>query len=747
MMLLVYLMSLSPQSMYRIPVLCLMLSLQSSLAAQDTIIDLKQTFRYNINHTIDPIVVDGKVEEATWKQAQIGTDFWQKVPYFESGADPRTEVMLSYDDKNLYIAAICYQTEPIVSTSLKRDQYWDNDGIAVVLDPLNTRTYSFLFGTSAVGVQWDAERSQTSDINSDWSNKWYVETQVTDEYWSAEFAIPLRILRYDPSRTEWGLNFVRNIQYCNEYHNWTAVPEGFWPPDAAFAGTLTWNEPPQKQTGNFNLIPYATTSVSQQQGDQVKSKFNVGLDGKVAVTSSLNLDLTINPDFSQVEVDELVTNLTRFNIFLPEKRNFFLENANIFGGFGNGSSRPFFSRRIGLDANLQAVPILYGARLTGNIAPTTRLGVMNVQTSTSDLSLGQNQSAIAINQQIGRSFIQGMVVNRQAFDGGNLVEGDYGRNAGLEALYASDNGQWAAWAGGHLSFKPDIEAESSFANLGFNFTNTNWEVLSDFNVIDKNFYADLGFVNRIDNYDAARDTIVRVGYNSSYTSIDYKIRPRTGKIATHRFGLENQLVLNSDWTFNERYNRIRYFMSFRNTAEFKIRFNLNDLDLLFPFSFTGAVPLPAGRYSTADLNVEFESDERKPLSYSLSVKTGGFYNGNLTQLKGSINYRVQPWGNFSIGYQFNDLDFPEPYGNSLITAVVSKVEIGFSRNLLWTTLFQYVDQSDFVGINSRLQWRFSPMSDIFLVYIDNYDILEPTLNNGRLGTNNRALILKASYWY
>ena len=206
-------------------------------------------------------------------------------------------------------------------------------------------------------------------------------------------------------------------------------------------------------------------------------------------------------------------------------------------------------------------------------------------------------------------------------------------------------------------------------------------------------------------------------------------------------------MYNPDGSFNERYNRIRYFLSFRNTSEIRIRYNLNELDLLYPFTFTGADPLPTAKYKTMDVQLEYESDERKPLSYSVSAQRGGFYNGTITQLRADVNYRVQPWGNFSIGYQWNDLTFPEAFGSTLITALVSKVEIGFSRNLLWTTLFQFVDQSDFVGINSRLQWRFSPMSDLFLVYVDNYDLLRSVGGSNSLGSNNRALLLKANYWY
>ncbi len=172
-----------------------------------------------------------------------------------------------------------------------------------------------------------------------------------------------------------------------------------------------------------------------------------------------------------------------------------------------------------------------------------------------------------------------------------------------------------------------------------------------------------------------------------------------------------------------------------------------DIALLYPFSFTSGTPLPSDRYKTWTGNISYESDGRKALSVDASAKVGGFYNGQLTSFNLGANYRIQPWGNFSVGYQWNDLNFPDLYGQSKITAIVSKVEIGFSKNLLWTTLFQYVDQSDYMGINSRLQWRFSPMSDVFLVYVDNYDITTLSPNTRSLFSNNRAVILKVNYWY
>ncbi len=717
--------------------------------AQDSIHqNIKELFKYEITAALEDIKVDGILDEETWKRAETGTDFWQKMPYYAPAADPRTEIFLSYDQDYLYVAAKCYQKkEDLTIITLKRDEYWNSDGIAVVLDPLNTMTNSVLFGTSAVGVQWDATRSPTGDTSSDWSNKWYVETRVHDDHWSAEFAIPFKILRYRPGEKEWGLNFVRNLTAINEFHNWTAVPEGFWPPDATWAGTLAWDNPPTKKKGNYNLIPYVTSAITSDANTSSQVEFDAGIDAKVAISSSLNADFTYNPDFSQIEADELVTNLTRFNISLPEKRTFFLENADVFADFGSGGMRPFFSRKIGLNSLLEPVPILYGARVTGNLTPDLRIGAMNIHSRSSENSFAQNQSAVSVKKQFGRSFIQGLFLNRQAYDGTESVSKDYGRNASLEALYQSDNGQIKLWGAAHNSMKDGFSEKNMIYNVGTEFTNSNWSIISDNIMFQENYFADMGFTARVNNYDAERDTVIRVGYNSSYTSVDYRVRPRTGKINQHRFGIENLSIANPDWSFNEQYNRIRYFLTTRKTAEFQIRVNYSDLKLLYPFSFTGETPLPAQRYKNVDLQLDYETDRRKPLSIEFSAKSGGFYNGRLTTLKAEANYRVQPWGNFGVGYEWNDLDFPDPYGTAQISALVSKIEIGFSKNLLWTTLFQYVDQSDFVGLNSRLQWRFSPMSDLFIVYVDNYDVLNGLGSPNALSSNNRALILKANYWY
>ncbi len=717
------------------------------LSAQPAVEDFKKVFRLEITEAVGSVVVDGRLDDAAWSTANVGSDFWQKVPFFAEGAEPRTEVMLTYNADYLYVAAKCFQKEDIIIQSLKRDEYWDNDGIAIVLDPLNSRTNGFLFGVTAAGQQWDALRS-LDDINSDWSNKWYCEVQVEEGFWSMEMAIPLRIIRFSPDEKEWGMNFVRNHINENQYHNWTAVPESFWPPDVAFAGALVFDKAPVPKKGNFNIIPFVTSSVNKVAGEDTKLSASAGLDARVSVSPTLNLDLTFNPDFSQIEVDELVTNLTRFNIFLPEQRTFFLENGDLFADFGYSAVRPFFSRRIGLDSKRQAVPILYGARLTGNLNKTTRVGLMNIHSLNTDSSLGQNQSAVSFQKNFGRSFVRGLFLNRQAFDNGEMVGSDYGRNTSLGGGYVSNDGKVSAWASMHHSYKPDVSGKTGFYTYGVQYTDPSWEIVVASATVQENYFADMGFVQRIENYDAERDTVVRVGFNDNIASVIYRIRPQKGIIARHNIGLTNVYYTNSDWSFNELFSEFNYSVAFRNTAQFEVGTARNDIDLLFPFSFVSeGDPLPADRYTFSNVSASYSSDERKMVRYGIGGQTGKFYNGNLSQAQADINFRVQPWGNLGFGYQWNKLDFPDPYGNGIITALLANLEIGFNRNLLWTTLFQYVDQNEFMGINSRLQWRFSPMSDLFLVYVDNYDVFNGLLNKNSVMSNNRAIVFKINYWY
>jgi hypothetical protein len=547
------------------------------------------------------------------------------------------------------------------------------------------------------------------------------------------------------------VNFVRSDLKANQYHTWTWIPVNFEGTDLAYLGQLQFagTLPVQKQ--NFSLIPYVTASVRENRlgGEPLKGAANAGFDAKVALSSSMNLDLTVNPDFSQVEVDQQVTNLTRFNIFFPERRTFFLENDDLFSGYLYDEIRPFYSRRIGLDNEGNAIPILAGARLTGNLDKKTRVGLLNVQTEKKGAFAAQNYTAFSAHRRLlKRSLVKGYFLNRQSLQSERQkLEAPmdaFGRNAGVEAVYTNEKGSWMAWGGYHLSWKPVVApGENKIENAGFQFNdrhrNTNFSIVVDYNRVGTRYYADMGFLARMENYDAVRDTVIRLGWQQYYVMPEVSFFTK-GKIQQHRFGSESFVVLNLNGSLNERLHRLRYSMQFRNTGSLRFRWDNRDVRLLFATRFTEGQPLPTGTYKFNQYNAEYVSDNRKTFVYSASVRVGTFYNGSYQQYLASITYRKQPWGNFSVRVERNNISLPEPYGKANLFLIAPRVEINFSNNLWWTTFLQYNTQRNNFNINSRLQWRYKPMSDLFLVYTDNY-FSDPFFKN-----KNRAVVLKANYW-
>jgi len=286
-------------------------------------------------------------------------------------------------------------------------------------------------------------------------------------------AIPFKSLRYDKNSKNWGINFIRSDRKANEFHTWTRIPVNFPGVDLGYLGSLEWSEAPPDPGSNISLIPYTTGSLISDKENNKKTigDIGAGFDAKIAVTSSLNLDLTVNPDFSQVEVDRQVTNLSRFSIFFPERRNFFLENSDLFSSYGTPSIRPFYSRRIGLDPDGNTLPIIAGARVTGNIASRTRVGLMTMQTKASGDYAGQNYSALTMQQQMfKRTTIKGYFFNRQGFfnDNHKLKNpiDEFGRNAGAEFVYQNEKGEWQGWLGYHLSVKPGVSGNNSYFSAG-----------------------------------------------------------------------------------------------------------------------------------------------------------------------------------------------------------------------------------------------------------------------------------------
>jgi len=733
-----------------IPAYCLLNG--TPVCAQDIDVSkYKEQYQLPIRKATDKIKVDGELNEEAWRNAAMAKDFWLKFPRDDEKTPTRTEVKVTYDNQFLYIGAVCYDSLPLVAQSLKRDsRIRENDGIGIVLDPMNKKTNGFYFAVTAYNVQADdlLTAGQEGELNFSWDNKWYSKTRIENDHYVIEAAIPFKTLRYDKSNMQWGINFIRSERKKNQFHTWARVPLNFPGTDLGYTGALVWDAAPPPPGTNISVIPYTTGGIKEnkEENEGLSSDFNAGFDAKIALNSSLNLDLTVNPDFSQVEVDRQVTNITRFSIFFPERRNFFLENSDLFSSYGIPPIRPFYSRRIGLDNDANAIPIIAGARLTGNIAPKTRIGIMNMQTKSKKDFAAQNYTALSVNQQVlKRSSVRAYFFNRSAFETDKNPMNDpldkYGRNAGAEFSFTNEQGNVQGWAGYHHSMKQTISSRNNYINLGGGYFGRQFTSFINLDNLGTNYYADMGFVQRIENYDAVKDTIIRLGFKSVYNETEYRLLPKKGKLAQVVFNLENFMVLNPDNSFNELNMEPSCSFEFKSTRRLEWGISYNRTKLLFPAAFTDADPLPAGEYSYLQGGIEYSSDSRKQLSVSTGLSGGGFYNGRLLQWAGTLTFRHQPKLVIDLNGEYNRLRFPSPYGSENLFLLSTRVEYSFSNNIFWTTFVQYNTQANNVNINSRFQWRFKPASDFFLVYTDNY-FSSPFLKN-----KNRALVFKLNYWF
>ncbi len=712
----------------------------------------KLDYQIELHPASEKISIDGDLSEAIWRTLTPANDFWICYPVDDQKVDEKyqTEVRMTYDDQFIYLGITCYSDPDYIIQTLKRDDGLpQSDGVAVVIDPVNEQTNGFVFGVTAAGAQTEMlitgqtgrrDQNGPSGVSGAWDNKWFSEVKNYEDQWTVEMAIPFKSLRFKTDIKTWGINFFRFHPKTNSVHSWTQVPLEFWELDLGYTGNMHWEKPPKRVKSNISVIPYAlggTTKDFQDETAGTQNNFEAGVDAKVALTSSLNFDLTINPDFSQVDVDEQVTNLSLFDIRFPERRLFFLENSDVFEDFGIPPMRPFFSRKIGLDDEGNTIPILYGARLSGNVNNDLRIGLMNLQTKKTDEYLSQNYTAFAFHQKVfSRSIIKGYFHNRNAFD---APVKDYNRNTGLEFQYRSSDGRTRIFGGGGNSFTSGIKGKSYFYNLGAGYDNKNISVYTNIAGVGSNYVADMGFLRGQEYYDAERDTSIRIGYNHWFSRFSYTFYPKTKAIISHVLGARYILDLDSAGTNLNNDGSINYALNFTNTSQLNASYNHTTVNLLYPFSFINEAILPAGYYTNDIVELGYDSDQRKRFIFGFGFLYGNFFSGKRTRYFASLKYRAQPWGNFSVNVEQNNLKFPEPYGQDIFLLISPKIEINFSRSLFWTTFLQYNTQKDNFNINSRLQWRFLPMSDVYLVYTDNYAV-------EYWGPKNRGLVLKVNYW-
>ncbi|MFN7118893.1 MAG: DUF5916 domain-containing protein, partial [Saprospiraceae bacterium] len=452
--------------------------------------------------------------------------------------------------------------------------------------------------------------------------------------------------------------------------------------------------------------------------------------------------LTFNPDFSQVEVDQQVTNLDRFEIFFPERRQFFLENADLFASFGHRNIRPFFSRRIGIAYNdktgqNELKTIYAGARLSGKINNNLRVGLLNMQAAEDqEIALPSlNYTVAALQQKVfARSNIAMILVNKQPFFNNNDTSfngqlNNYNRLAGIDYNLASKDGKWAGKFFYHQSFQNNQSDNAFAASAEISYNVLRWEVYNTLQKVGENFNPEVGFLRRRD-------------YTRSAGSAWYNFYPDSKLINRHGPGIDYDVLGNDTYGVTDYDVNLMYRITFRSTAMFNMRLRREYVYLFDAFdpTRTGGAELAEGTdYAYNLILASFDSDRRKLFFYSFDTRIGDYFNGTRFFINGSLGYRFQPYGSVTLDFDYNRIRLPQPYNDADIYLIGPRFDFTFSRNVFWTTFIQYNSQIDNVNINSRFQWRFKPVSDLFIVYMDNY--FPETFT-----AKSRSLVIKLTYW-
>ncbi len=719
-----------------------------------------------------PMKIDGILDEQDWKSADVAKDFYLNYPVDTMAAPFQTEARLTFDDHALYVSFVCYDDDkPNVVQSLRRDfDYGANDNVGMFLGPYNDAINGFFFVITPEGVQLEGTiagaGSDLMGYNSTWDNKWYSKVIKSKDRWVAEIMIPFKSFRFKRV-PEWNVTFTRFDLKRNQTSSWIRTPIQFFSQSFGYSGKLKWLDLPPEYTTNISLIPYVAGGTARDKTTTPETKsddLQAGFDAKIGVTQSLNLDLTVNPDFSQVEVDRQVINLTRFEFQFPERRQFFLENNDLFERMGWPSARPFFSRRIGLAADstgaLRKVPILYGARLSGSIGKQWRVSMLNMQTK-EDLKLGlpaQNFSVAAIQRNFWRqSNIQLSFVNKQSLGVGagdsskyfyselwkekivgtdtSKVLNTYNRAITVDLESRSRDNSWYTSLYYSQSFgaaMPDLKSTGG----GFvQHTKRNYQLAGGMTYLQKNYNSEAGFVPSHGVYPGVNNYFVQ-GTATIYPKSKTLVNMVPG-VAINVSSIPTGIVTDKDI-------RYTYLFNFRNTSILGFSFNTtfqeltNKYNPIDPDKFTNY--LPGEQYTWNRYGVTYTSDQRNLFRYTVGVTNGTFYNGTNFNVLGEMSLRYQPYGNVSIRFDYNDLKLPGNYGSQKLFVAGPRFDVTLTDKIFITTFFQYNTLLDNVNLNARFQWRYKPASDFFIVYTENY-IPE------NFASKNHSLVFKFTYWF
>lgn len=699
---------------------------------------INQNLRIHIKKAVQHVVVDGVDNDPDWYSADVAENFHMVLPMDTSLAKVRTQVRLTYDRQHLYLLATCFHEsgQRYMVESLKRDfVFGKNDNFLLFMDPFDDLTNGFSFGANAAGAQWDGVMYEGGKVDLSWDNKWRSVVKYYDDRWVFEAEIPFKTIRYKRGIREWGINFSRLDIIKAEKSAWAPVPRQFPTASLAYTGVLVWDEAPPEPGTNISFIPYLLGGASRDYENATPSSYRreAGADVKIGVSSAMNLDLTVNPDFSQVEVDRQVTNLDRFELFFPERRQFFLENGDHFANFGYASIRPFFSRRIGLTA-----PIRYGARLSGKLNKDWRMGLMNMQTGrieAKDLP-AQNFTVMALQRRVlSRSNVGLLFVNKQSLDyrpPDTLKNpfSQYNRNLGMEFNLASPGNLWTGKFLLLKSFSPGNPAASWVHAGNILYSSRRWSVGWQHEYVGRSFIAETGYVPR-NNYIKLNPTV------------GYLFFTKGKKLLSHGPKLNSTYYFNSAFRQTDNETYLAYQLNYRSQSVFTGWIAHNYVELLQPFdptNFRKDTLARGTRHDWKAFGTEYVSRPQQRFTYGFSTRYGGYYaGGTRLNITTDLGYRFQPFVNIALSTSYNLIELPRPWGRTVLWLAGPRVDLTLTNKLFFTTFLQYNDQLKNVNLNTRFQWRYRPASDLFIVYTDNY-------YTAPFFVRNRALVLKFTYW-
>lgn len=720
------------------------------------------------------IDIDGKLGEPVWGLGTFTPSFFDELPagwngnfqqyfpYDTSNSETRTAFKLLYSNTNIYIGVVCENRNPskkFVINGLKRDfSVTNTDGVVVTLSTFNDGQNGFSFGVSPYNTQREGsvENGGGFGVTTAWDQVWFSETYIGENYWLAEIMIPLKSIRFVPGVSTWSVNVSRFDLKNNEISNFSRVPRNFNVSTLVFTRPVGFSEgsSPSKKSRNLVLVPYASGNGFQDKtGSPRNFTPKLGLDAKVGLSKSLNMDITANPDFAQVDVDVQQINLTRFSLFYPERRQFFIENSDLFATFGFRQIRPFFSRRIGL-GSAGTVPIVGGVRISGKLGTDWRVGAMNISTAGVPewREKAVNYSVFALQKKVFAASTVGVIgVHDRKMD----TSGDYNTVLGVEYNLLSKDSRWGGKAFVQKSDYKGLAMGDGFAHASWlRYRDLRWFLMWNHEYVSKDFRARTGFVPRIANY----DTNGRVRLYD-YWRLEPEIKrtwyPQGSKLLNnYSLMVYNSSYYDSAMGMTESESEMALDLSLQNSAVIHVSLDNSYQRLFIPFKPFDDLPAFFGEYRWWSIHSEFTTNNRKPVYCFAEISHGGYFTGMKSEFAGEMFYRLPALGKselpkWVLSANWNRVVVRDDQGGGdAVNLLGLKAEHSFNTLCYLTSYFQYNSQAERMNINIRFQWRYRPMSDLFVVLSQNWNQFPSTtsLESYYWAARSRSVAVKWVYW-